>query len=143
VVHNVANLCPKGVPPLGRAGLIQRGFRSRVSGVGACDSGRTEASKKCNAFSRPRSGVNECLRGLRPFCWTENMAMEGVMRLHKSWYKIRRPLAVAAASLLWIAPLQVRAVAEDDMLQLAVNYVFTGRIDPPDRPEIVDRKSCV
>jgi hypothetical protein len=32
------------------------------------------------------------------------MAMEGVVRLHKSWYKIRRPLAVAAASLLWIAP---------------------------------------
>jgi hypothetical protein len=71
------------------------------------------------------------------------MAMEGLVRLPKSWYKIRRPLAVAAASLLWIAPLQVRAVAEDDVLQLAVNYVFTGRIDPPDRPEIVDRKSCV
>ena len=71
------------------------------------------------------------------------MAMEGLVCLHKSWYKIRRPLAVATASFLCIAPLQVRAVAEDDMLQLAVNYVFTGRIDPPDRPEIVDRKSCL
>lgn len=71
------------------------------------------------------------------------MAKEDLVRLHKSCYKIRRPLAVAAASFLCIAPLQVRVVAEDDMLQLAVNYIFTGRIDPPDRPEIVDRKSCV
>lgn len=29
------------------------------------------------------------------------------------------------------------------MFQQAVNYVFTGRIDPRDGPEIVDRKSCV
>ncbi len=29
-----------------------------------------------------------------------------------------------------MAPLQILAVAEDDVLQLAVNYVFTGRIDP-------------
>jgi len=71
------------------------------------------------------------------------MAMEPLVRLHKSWYKIRRPLALAATSFLWIATLQVPAVTEDDVLQLAVNYVFTGRIDPPDHPEIVDRKSCI
>jgi hypothetical protein len=51
-------------------------------------------------------------------------------------------LVVVAVSFLWIAPLQIRAVAGDDVLQLAINYVFTGRIDPSDRPEIVDRKSC-
>jgi hypothetical protein len=33
-------------------------------------------------------------------------------------------------------------MAEDDVLQLAINYVFTGRIDPRDHPKIVDRKSC-
>ena len=29
------------------------------------------------------------------------------------------------------------------MFQKAVNYVFTGRIDPPDAPEIVNLNSCV
>jgi hypothetical protein len=42
-----------------------------------------------------------------------------------------------------MAPLQIRAVAEDDVFQLAVNYLFTGRIDPSDRPEIADPKSCI
>ena len=36
-----------------------------------------------------------------------------------------------------------RALAETDRLQQAVNYVFTGRIDPPNAPEIVDRDACV
>jgi hypothetical protein len=35
------------------------------------------------------------------------------------------------------------ASAEADRLQQAINYVFTGRIDPPDAPEIVDRDACV
>jgi len=39
------------------------------------------------------------------------------------------------------APL--RAVADDDRFQLAVNYVFTGKTDPSPQPEIVDRTSCV
>jgi hypothetical protein len=69
--------------------------------------------------------------------------MAGSVRLNKGWNKVRWPLAVAAASFLWTAPLQIRAATEDDVFQLAVNYVFTGRIDPRDRPEIVDRKSCI
>ena len=32
---------------------------------------------------------------------------------------------------------------DDDVFQQAVNYVFTGKIDPGAGPEIVDRKSCV
>jgi hypothetical protein len=63
--------------------------------------------------------------------------------MNKNWYKFRWPLAVAAVSFLWIAPLQVRAMAEDNVLQLGINYIFTGRIDPPDRPEIVDQTSCI
>lgn len=58
-------------------------------------------------------------------------------------HKIRLLLAVAVASLLWTVPLQTRVVAEDDVFQQAINYVFTGKIDPRDGPEIVDRKSCV
>jgi hypothetical protein len=36
-----------------------------------------------------------------------------------------------------------RAVAIEDRFQQAVNYVFTGRIDPANGPEIVDPKACV
>jgi hypothetical protein len=36
-----------------------------------------------------------------------------------------------------------RAVAQDDALQLAVNYVFTGRVDPPAAPDITDRQACI
>jgi hypothetical protein len=73
----------------------------------------------------------------------ENEAMASLVYLNKNRYMLRWPLAVAAVSFLWIVPLHVRAMAEDDVLQLAINYIFTGRIDPPDRPEIVDRTSCI
>jgi hypothetical protein len=42
-----------------------------------------------------------------------------------------------------MALLQISAAAEDDVLQQAINYVFTGTIDPKDGLEITDRKSCV
>jgi hypothetical protein len=51
--------------------------------------------------------------------------------------------AIAAASILALAPMQTRAMSEDDVFQQAVNYIFTGRIDPKDGPEIVDPKSCI
>ncbi len=38
---------------------------------------------------------------------------------------------------------RINAAAKDDLFQLAVNYVFMGKTDPSDKPEIVDRKSCV
>ena len=41
-----------------------------------------------------------------------------------------------------MAPPHDPAAAEDDLLQKAINYVFTGEVDPKDAPEIVDRKSC-
>jgi len=57
---------------------------------------------------------------------------------------MRTLFALAVVSALWtLVPLQHRAAAEVDLLQEAANYVFTGRIDPPDAPEIVDRKSCI
>ena len=31
----------------------------------------------------------------------------------------------------------------EDLFQQAINYVFTGSIDPKDAPEIVDSKACV
>jgi hypothetical protein len=36
-----------------------------------------------------------------------------------------------------------RSAALDDRFQQAVNYIFTGRPDPVDGPQILDRKSCV
>ena len=55
----------------------------------------------------------------------------------------RRCLAGGVVVFLWIVPLQIWALAEDDPLQKAVNYLFTGRNDPQDAPEILNRKSCV
>jgi hypothetical protein len=52
-------------------------------------------------------------------------------------------LAVAVLFVIWMAPCQYQAAAADDLFQNAVNYVFTGRIDPQEAPEIADRKSCV
>jgi hypothetical protein len=57
--------------------------------------------------------------------------------------RVRRCLAGGVVGFLWIVPLQIRALTEDDPLQKAVNYLFTGRNDPQDAPEILDRKSCV
>ena len=57
----------------------------------------------------------------------------------------RRGMAwwLAAAIVLSIIPATATRAAESDLFQEAVNFVFTGRIDPPDGPEIVDRKGCV
>src|ERR1043165_5746395 len=62
---------------------------------------------------------------------------------NKSGDTFRRRSAVAAALLLGLVGLQTPALSEADVVQQAVNYVFTGSIDPQDGPEIVDRKSCV
>jgi len=35
------------------------------------------------------------------------------------------------------------ATGAEDRLQAAVNYVFTGKVDPANGPEIVDRGSCI
>jgi hypothetical protein len=55
---------------------------------------------------------------------------------------MRAFLAVAVVAILSTAALHARALAEDDVLQQAINYVFAGRIDPEKAPEIVDRQSC-
>ena len=53
--------------------------------------------------------------------------------------------AIAVILQPWMTPLQTRAMTEDDVFQQAINYIFTGRIDPDlnRRPEIVDRDACV
>ena len=57
--------------------------------------------------------------------------------------RVRHCLAGGIVVFLWITPPQIRALAGDDLLQKAVNYLFTGRNNPQDAPEILDRKSCV
>ena len=68
--------------------------------------------------------------------------MTGLALRKRSGHKIRLSLAIAVASFFWMVPLQT-AMTEDDVFQQAINYVFTGRIDPKDHPEIVDQKSCI
>jgi hypothetical protein len=50
---------------------------------------------------------------------------------------------VVAAAVVAAVYAPARASAEADRFRQAVNYVFTGRIDPPNAPEIVDRDACV
>jgi hypothetical protein len=57
--------------------------------------------------------------------------------------RAERFLVVATAVFFWAAPPQTRAAAEDDLLQKAIDYVFTGTVAPENGPEIVDRKSCI
>lgn len=57
--------------------------------------------------------------------------------------KLRWPLAIAAVSLFGGLWLQAPALAAPDVFRQAINYVFTGRVDPPDPPDIVDPESCV
>lgn len=68
--------------------------------------------------------------------------MAGLAVLNEPFHKIRWAMALATVSFLWTGLHQIGAVTED-VLQEAVNYVLTGRIDPQDGPEIVDQKSCV
>ena len=69
--------------------------------------------------------------------------MTGLALWTRSGPRVWLSLAIAAASILALVPLQTRAMSEDDVFQQAVNYIFTGRIDPKDRPEIVDPKACI
>ena len=70
--------------------------------------------------------------------------MTGLVRRKQSGSRIGVSLAVAAiASMLWLVPLHTSALGEDDVFQQAINYIFTGRIDPKDGPEIVDPKNCI
>src|SRR6476620_9677950 len=52
----------------------------------------------------------------------------------------QRLIAVAAIAVVGTAFMPVRSAAEDDLLQKAINYVFTGTVDPRTPPEIVDRQ---
>ena len=69
--------------------------------------------------------------------------MTGLALWTRSGPRVWLSLAVAAASILALVPLQTRAMSEDDVFQQAVNYIFTGRIDPKDGPAIVDPKACI
>jgi hypothetical protein len=37
----------------------------------------------------------------------------------------------------------IAAQEPEQLFAQAVNYIFTGKLDPPDGPEIVDTKSCI
>lgn len=69
--------------------------------------------------------------------------MVGPVRMSASSFAVKWLLAVAAVSFFAGAFLQPSARAEADVFRKAINYVFTGEVDPREAPEIVDRKSCV
>ena len=63
--------------------------------------------------------------------------------MHRMVRHIGAVMACAALALLPMTMPTPRALAESDVLQQAINYIFTGRIDPQDAPTITDRASCV
>jgi hypothetical protein len=69
--------------------------------------------------------------------------MTGATLWKKSDPRIRLLLAIALVPMLWLVPPQAGAMSEEDVLQQAINYIFTGRIDPKNGPEIADPKTCV
>ena len=73
--------------------------------------------------------------------WTSEPKIAANCRCRRA----ERFIVVAAIVLVffWTARLQARAAAEDDVLQKAIDYVFTGTVAPENGPEIVDRKSCI
>lgn len=50
-------------------------------------------------------------------------------------------MAAVVAALIW-ATTGAADTTEDDLLQKAINYVFTGTVAPDNAPEITDRASC-
>jgi hypothetical protein len=69
--------------------------------------------------------------------------MAGAVPQNERGHTVGRALAAAVLSGFCAVVLAPPAPAETSVFQQAVNYVFTGQIDPPNGPEIVDQKSCV
>jgi hypothetical protein len=69
--------------------------------------------------------------------------MAGVVPETKLGHTVGRSLAAAVLSGFCVVFLAPPAPAETSVFQQALNYVFTGTIDPQNGPEIVDQKSCV
>jgi hypothetical protein len=67
--------------------------------------------------------------------------MAGLAAANRARHRIGVSLAVAATFFLLMALPQMRAAAED-VLQEAINYVFTGVTAPANAPKIVDREAC-
>ncbi len=63
--------------------------------------------------------------------------------IHRVWAELmRRVSAIAVAAMVGLVPMHSQSVAEDDVLEKAINYLFTAKTDPSDGLEFVDRKSC-
>jgi len=69
--------------------------------------------------------------------------MAGMVSQNERGHTIGWRLAPAVISVFFIVLLQAPAPAETSVFQRALNYVFTGTVEPQSSPEIVDEKSCV
>jgi hypothetical protein len=69
--------------------------------------------------------------------------MEDLVRQNERGHTIGWLLAAAVILTFCVVSLQTPALGETSVFQQALNYVFTGTIDPQNGPEIVDQNSCV
>ena len=67
--------------------------------------------------------------------------MAGLVPQNERGYTIGWSLAAAVIWVFCAAFRQTPALAEASVFQQALNYVFTGKIDPQNGPEIVDQDS--
>ena len=73
---------------------------------------------------------------------TAAAAMESSVRQNECGHTIGWSLAAAIISPFCVVFVQTPALGETSVFQQALNYVFTGKIDPENGPEIVDQNSC-
>ena len=69
--------------------------------------------------------------------------MAGFVPQNECGHTIGWSLAAAVISVFCAVFLQTPALTETSVFQQALNYVFTGKIDPQNGPEIVNQNSCV
>jgi hypothetical protein len=75
--------------------------------------------------------------------WERNNLMAGRMPPNEIGRIFGWLMAVAAISIFGVIAMRTPAMADARLFQQAVNYVFTGQVNPQNAPEIVDSESCV
>lgn len=82
--------------------------------------------------------------GRRAYIMRErNNPMAGIMPPNENDRVFGWLMAVAAISIFGVMATRTPAMADARLFQQAINYVFTGQIDPKNAPEIVDPESCI
>jgi hypothetical protein len=134
-----------------RQSLAKPETRERIAKLGGITVGDTPAQFR--AFLKQdiarwqrvitASGIKPDERD-RPACAVATLALPPRMRKTGTMTGLtQHRVRVLAAAVLLLIGWRSSPMAEADALQQAINYVFTGRVDPASEPAIVDRDACI